>query len=132
MKRIVAIVFVLVFTVSFVGCKDQKPDGGDASPNPAETADNNSTYLYVSEKQPSGFDGEKLYVTVNGILMVYERYQPGIGDLTKKTVLGSFETETEIEGIVWEVYSTKEYPDLSYVLVISGTNASWTYRISEK
>ena len=89
-------------------------------------------YLYVSEEYTAGFDGARLYIMVNGELMVYERYQPGIGDLTTKTVLDRFETETEIEGIVWEVYSTEEYPDLSYVLVISGTNASWTYRVAEQ
>lgn len=89
-------------------------------------------YLYVSEKHPTGFDGEKLYINIDGIPLVYERYQPGTGDLTSKTVLDSFETETEIEGVVWEVYSTEEYPDLSYVLVISGTNASWTYRVSDE
>lgn len=89
-------------------------------------------YFYVSEEYTAGFNGERLYIMVNGELMVYERYQPGTGDLTTKTVLDRFETETEIEGIVWEVYSTEEYPDLSYVLVISGTNASWTYRVAKQ
>ncbi len=86
-------------------------------------------YLYVSRKHSAGFVGDKLYVLVNGCLTVYERYEPGTGDLTKNSVLGSFETETEIEGVIWEVYSAEEYPDLSYVLVISGTNAAWTYRV---
>lgn len=94
--------------------------------------DDGKYYLYVSEKYPTGFVGRNLYVIVNGELMVYERYQPGIGDFTPQAVLGSFETETEIEGIIWEVYSTEEYPDLSYVLVISGTNSSWTYRVAEQ
>ncbi len=84
-------------------------------------------YLYVSREHPAGFVGEKLYVIVNGQLFVYEKYQPGTGDLTKNSVLGSFETETEIEGIIWDVFSTEEYPDLSFVLLISGTNAAWTY-----
>lgn len=86
-------------------------------------------YLYVSREHPAGFIGGNLYVIVNGQLFVYEQYQPGTGDLTKNSVLGSFETETEIEGIIWDVYSAEEYPDLSYVLVISGTNAAWTYRV---
>ena len=84
-------------------------------------------YLYVSRNHSAGFVGEKLYAIVNGQLFVYEQYQPGTGDLTKNSVLGSFETETEIEGIVWDVFSTEEYPDLSFVLLISGTNVSWTY-----
>ena len=83
---------------------------------------------FKTEYHPSGFDGEKLYVNYFGRTLVFERYEPGTGTLTKKTVLDTFRTETEIEGIVWDVYSTKEYPDLSYVLVISGTNSSWTYR----
>ncbi len=82
-----------------------------------------------TEYHPSGFDGEKLYVNIDGDTLVYERHEAGIGSLTKKTVLDTFNTTTEIEGIVWEVYSTEEYSDLSYVLVISGTNSSWTYRI---
>lgn len=127
MKKTVVIVFVFILMLSFVGCSKQQPDGHDTSLNPSEV-----DYLYVSEKHPTGFDGERLYINIDGISLVYERYQPGTGDLTTKTVLDSFETETEIEGIIWEVYSTEEYPDLSYVLVISGTNASWTYRKVEK
>ncbi|MBQ8798815.1 MAG: hypothetical protein IJZ55_04540 [Lachnospiraceae bacterium] len=88
-------------------------------------------YLYVPENHPAGLVGSKLYVVVNGCLHVFERYEAGTGNLTKMSLLGSFETETEIEGIIWKVYSAEEYTDLSYVLLISGTNASWTYR-SEK
>ena len=83
-----------------------------------------------TQSHPSGFDGEKLYVNIDGNTLIYERYEAGVGSLTGKTVLDTFETETEIEGIAWEVYSTEEYPDLSYILVISGTNSSWTYCVS--
>lgn len=89
-------------------------------------------YLYVSTEHSARIAGGKLYAIVNGQLFVYEQYQPGIGDFTKNAVLGGFEMETEIEGIIWEVYSTEEYPDLSYVLLISGTNASWTYKAVEE
>ena len=81
---------------------------------------------------PSGFDGDKLYVNIDGNTLVYERHEAGIGSLTKKTVLDTFYTATKIEGIVWNVYSAEEYPDLSYVLVISGTHSSWTYRIAKE
>jgi len=83
------------------------------------------------EFQVSGFDGDKLYVDYGGKSLVYERYQPGVGSLTKMTRLDMFETNTAIEGIAWAVWSTEEYPDLSYVLLISGTNSSWTFRITE-
>lgn len=84
-----------------------------------------------SNSHPSGFEEDKLYINVGFRTLVYERYAPGVGTLTKKTVLDTFITETAIEGIVWDVYSVEEYPDLSYVLVISGTNSSWTYRLSK-
>lgn len=87
---------------------------------------------YEVEYHPSGFENaEILYVNMDGKTYVYERYQGGTGSLTKKDVLDMFITETHIEGVVWVVYSTEEYPDLSYVLVISGTNSSWTYRITK-
>lgn len=84
-----------------------------------------------SNSHPSGFEEDKLYINVGFRTLVYERYAPGVGTLTKKKVLDTFITETAIEGIVWDVYSVEEYPDLSYVLVISGTNSSWTYRLSK-
>lgn len=82
-----------------------------------------------TEYHPSGFDGDKLYVNFDGNTYIYEKYKPGAGSLTENKVLDMFETNTEIEGIAWVVCSTKEYPDLSYVLLISGTNITWTYRI---
>lgn len=85
-----------------------------------------------AEYHVSSFDGEKLYIECDGNTLVYERYQPGIGTLTKKARLDMFETNTEIEGIAWGVWSTEEYPDLSYILLISGTNSSWTFRLSEQ
>lgn len=101
------------------------------SKNAIAALEDGTYYLYVPENHPVGFVGSKLYVVVNGCLNVFERYEAGTGNLTKMSLLGSFETETEIEGIVWEVYSAEEYTDLSYVLLISGTNVSWTY-CSEK
>ena len=85
-----------------------------------------------AEYRVSDFDGDKLYIECDGNTLVYERYKPGVGSLTKKTMLDLFETETAIEGIAWEVWSTEEYPDLSYILLISGTNSFWTFRISER
>ena len=73
-----------------------------------------------------------VYIECDGNTVVYERHKPGVGSFTKKTMLDLFIMDTEIEGIAWEVYSTEEYPDLSYILLISGTNSSWTFRISEQ
>lgn len=84
-----------------------------------------------TEFHVSGFDGEKLYVDYDGKSLVYERYKPGIDSLTKDTMLDLFIMDTAIEGIAWEVWSTEEHPDLSYVLLISGTNSFWTFRITE-
>ena len=84
-----------------------------------------------NEYHPTGMDGEKLYVNIDGNTYVYERYQPGAGSLTQKETLAMFETNTAIEGIAWAVCSTEEHPDLSYVLLISGTNICWTYRICD-
>ena len=109
MKKLLCFILMLFVVFSLVSCQ-----------NKAE-----------AEYHVSSFDGEKLYIECDGNALVYERYQPGIGTLTKKTRLDMFETNTEIEGIVWEVWSTEEHPDLSYILLISGTNSSWTFRISE-
>ncbi len=81
--------------------------------------------------EATGFYGSELRIRINGQVVTYERYEAGNSSLTPTTLLDTFSEETEIEGIVWEVYSAEEYPDLSYVLVISGTNACWTYRIAD-
>ena len=86
--------------------------------------------LNLNEK--TGFIGTELRIQVNGQTVTYERYEAGNGSLTPKGVLDTFNEETEMEGIVWEVYSVEEFPDLSYVLVISGTNACWTYHIADE
>ncbi len=85
--------------------------------------------LDINEK--TGFFGSGLRFRVDGQTVTYERYEAGSGSLTPKEVLDTFSEETEIEGIFWEIYSVEEYPDLSYVLVISGTNGCWTYRIAD-
>ena len=50
--------------------------------------------------------------------------------LTPDELLYTFTEETHIEGIVWEVYSLREYPDKSAVLMVSGTNSAWLCRYS--
>ena len=40
-----------------------------------------------AEYHVSSFDGEKLYIECDGNTLVYERDKPGVGSLTKKTML---------------------------------------------
>ena len=85
-----------------------------------------------AEYHVAAYDGEKLYIECESNTLVYERYKPGVGSLTKKTMLDMFIYDTEIDGVVCNVYSTEEHPDLSYVLLIYGTNNAWTFRMSEQ
>ena len=85
-----------------------------------------------AECHVSAYDGEKLYIECDGNTLVYERYKPDASSLTKKAMLDMFIYDTEIDGVVCEVYSTEEYPDLSCVLLIYGTNNAWTFRMSEQ
>ncbi|MBQ1965453.1 MAG: hypothetical protein II348_02130 [Clostridia bacterium] len=88
---------------------------------------------YLSHKEEktekTGFYGANLYVQQGDNILVYEPHEAGTNSLTEKALLADFYTETEIEGVSWTVFSVEEYPDLSYVLVKSGTNIEWTYRI---
>ena len=134
MKKYLAFLLLFATLVLFAGCQSTSSDKPNTNPSSATqpveiiepTGKENIPY------HPSGFDGDKLYVNIDGNTLVYERHEAGIGSLTKKTVLDTFYTATKIEGIVWNIYSAEEFPDLSYVLVISGTNSSWTYRIAKE
>ena len=102
--------------------------------DPASVAKRRQEYVdmlreKLLDSKEIGSFGSELSIRVNGQTMTYERFEAGTGSLTPKTVLATFSEATEFEGIIWDVYSAEEYPDLTYVLAISGTNASWTYRI---
>ena len=143
MKKYLLFLLLFATLVLFAGCQSTSSNKPNTeTPNITDstkiTAPSSATQpveiIDTAEKEnipyhPSGFDGEKLYVNIDGNTLVYERHEAGIGSLTPKTVLDTFYTATIIEGIIWNVYSAEEYSDLSYVLVISGTNSSWTYRI---
>ena len=75
---------------------------------------------------PSGWSEEGLYINFNGNTYLYPEQSPGIGSLTPGKLLDTFTVQTNMEGIVWEIYAVKEYPNLTRVLAISGTNSSWT------
>ena len=143
MKKYLLFLLLLVTLVLFTGCQSSSGDKPDTETSSITvstkaTAPSSATqpveFTNTSEKEtipyhPSGFDSDKLYVNIDGNTLVYERYEAGIGSLTRQTALETFHTATQIEGIIWTVWSAEEYPDLSYVLVISGTNSKWTYRI---
>ncbi len=127
MNKFVCLILALLLVFCLVGCNNTSSnttDGGETSSDTTNLKDDNPP-------QKTGFYQSKLYLIKDGKTSIYDRYAGGTSGLTPKDVLGTFNTSTHIEGIVWNVYSTEEYPDLSYVLVISGTNSEWTYRISD-
>ncbi len=128
MKRFVAMILAMMFLLALVGCDSKKENEAATS----FVSSNKTDYVSSENLKATGFYSGDLYLNILGKTLIYDKREAGIGSLTKNEVLGTFYTETEIEGIYWEVYSTKEYPDFSYVLVISGTNSSWTYQISEQ
>jgi hypothetical protein len=75
---------------------------------------------------PSG----ALLVPIDGNVYRYELSESNPEGLTVDELLYTFTEETHIEGIVWEVYSLKEYPDKTAVLMLSGTNIAWLCRYS--
>lgn len=75
---------------------------------------------------PSG----ALLVPIDGNVYRYELSESNPEGLTVDELLYTFTEETHIEGIVWEVYSLKEYPDKTAVLMLSGTNIVWLCRYS--
>ena len=75
---------------------------------------------------PSGWSEEGLYINHDSNTYLYPERSPGIGSLTPGKLLDTFTVQTSMEGIVWEIYAAKEYPNLTKVLAISGTNSSWT------
>ncbi len=145
MKKYLLFLLLFATLVLFAGCQSTSSDKPNTETSnitvstkatDPSSATQPAEIIDTTEKEnipyhPSGFDGNKLYVNIDGNTLVYERHEAGKGSLTPQTVLDTFYTATKIEGIIWNVYSAEEYSDLSYVLVISGTNSSWTYRISK-
>lgn len=142
MKKLYYILIVFALCIAFCSC-DIISDEPNNAQTGTETIIESKTGLNTEVdfetdtkaqvKPPRyicGFEGSNLYVIIDGNRVIYERYQPGTDSFTKKDELGLFIVDNEIEGVAWYVYSTEEYPDLSYLLIISGTNSSWTYRIA--
>lgn len=79
-----------------------------------------------STYHPSGWSEDGLYINYGNNTYLYPQSESGIGSMKPGKLLDSFTVETQVEGIVWEIYSVKGYPNLSRVLALSGTNSSWT------
>lgn len=110
MKRF-AIMFLLLFV--FCGCTAQK--------------------LQPVDSDEHGFDGDYLYVLMDGKTYLYERqYSAKKNSFTIDELIDSFDIQTEVESVVWEVYTVTEHSDRSYLKLISGTNSQWIYKYVEK
>lgn len=114
-------------------------DGGQEIANTRSDAEKTADFALELLRQsmgigdgPTGFVGSDLRIHTDGKTLVYEREAAGTGSLTPKTRLDMFSQETEWEGHVWEIFSVEEYPDLSRVVIISGSNSSWTYHAREE
>lgn len=82
--------------------------------------------LKPCETDRHGFDGEVCYVQMDGDTYCYNVSAPGESGLTADEVVDTFSMETGLEGIEWEIRTTREHPDGSVLLAISGTNSVWT------
>ena len=66
-----------------------------------------------------------LFVPIDGQTYRYAMTEPNPDHVTADKLLDTCIEETPIEGIVWEVYSLKEYPDMTSLMIISGANSAW-------
>ena len=84
-----------------------------------------NTQMQPTETNLRGFYGGYLFTNFNGATYRYALTEANPQSATADQLLLTFSEETPMEGIAWEVYSLKEYPDGSKVLAISGTNSAW-------
>lgn len=108
----------------------EKAFNGSAVAEQIQLGTQKFTNIAQSEMEPTrtnlrGFYGGYLFVPINGSTFRYELTNIDPTKLTASDFLLEFTEETHIEGVVWEVYSLKEYPDMTKVLAISGTNSAW-------
>ncbi len=128
MRKLFAIILSTILLLTLLGCSDKTAYDTDNSSHSSRKAASTNSNM----QKATGFYKGDLILQTAGATLLYDKRDPDTDSLTPDKLMGSFYTETEMEGIIWIVYSVKEYPDLSYVLVISGTNSSWKYQISEQ
>ena len=99
--------------------------GGSGKRLAIDLLDEKSAVMQPTETNLRGFYGGYLFTNFNGATYRYAMTEVNPQSVTADQLLLTFSEETPIEGIAWEVYSLKEYPDGSKVLAISGTNSAW-------
>ena len=122
MKRYLCCILTFVILITLTACIDAPAATPTTAPEtipetipetvPETIPETVPETLPKVEYHPTGLADGGLYVNVDGNTYFYKRYVPGIGSLTPGNHLGTF-------------------GQVTYVLVISGTNAEWTYRIAE-
>ena len=84
-----------------------------------------SSTMIPTDTDLLGCHAGALLVPIDGNVYRYELTEGNPEGVTVDELLYTFTEETHIEGIVWEVYSLKEYPGKTTVLMMSGTNSAW-------
>ncbi len=132
MKKLIAVLLLLLTVFSLIGCSLERTDGTESSSNSegeAGTSDPSGSTGTVPHKV--GFDeSDRLYFAVDGVPVVYERRARGEGRLTTEHLLCRLLLEVEGGQIGWKIYSVKEFPDLEYILAVSATE-TFTYIVVE-
>ena len=87
----------------------------------------NTNPIEPTQTNLRGFVADYLFVPINGATYRYTLTDLNPENVTADQHLDTFTEETHIEGIVWEVYSLKEYPDMTRLLLRSGANSVWLF-----
>lgn len=86
--------------------------------------------MVPTDTELTGFQAGILLLPIDGQIYRYELTDRGPGGFTTEKLLYKFKEPDIRRSIDWEVYSLKEYPDKSVVLVSSFTKGMWLCRYS--
>ena len=104
-------------------------EGVDILPMEEEKAEA-ETSMQSTSADLRGLHAGALFVPINGSTYRYDLSEANPDNVTADELLDAFTEDRGFEKIAWEVYSVKEYPDKSAVLMISGTQTPWLCRYS--
>ena len=85
----------------------------------------NQTVMQPTQTNLRGLVAGYLFTPIDGATYRYALTETKPSNVTVDKLLDTFTEQTYIEGIVWQVYSLKEYPDKTKLLMISGINSAW-------